>query len=92
MKLVAFVFNHFIEQKFLAGKRSYLAGASSILGGIVVLLEMTAGGTFDEQKAGIGFAAIAFGYKILGDAGKKDKLIAATQALADATVANAPTT
>ena len=58
------------------------AGFSAILGGVVVGLNMLAGGTYDKEQAGLAFATIVFGYKIIGDAGKKDKLIAATQAAA----------
>jgi hypothetical protein len=77
-KIAEFVFNQLIKQEFLSGKRSYIAGASSILGGVVVLTEMLASGKFDEVRMGVAWAAFTLGYKIIGDAGKAD---ARTQAL-----------
>ena len=82
MKLVGFVFNQLVAQKFLTGHRSYIAGAMSILGGIVVIGDMVVNGQFDEVHAGAAWASIALGYKIIGDAGKKQALIDATAAAA----------
>lgn len=78
-KVFQFVFDHLIAQKFLAGKRSYIAGASSILGGLVIVTEMLANGHYDEVRMGTAWAAFTLGYKILGDAGKKDAAIEAAK-------------
>lgn len=79
-KILAGLFNHVVAQQFLAGKRSYIAGFSSILGALAIVLDMVVNGQYDEQKAGVAFAAFVFGQKIIGDAGKRDKLIAAQAA------------
>ena len=76
-KVFAFVFDHLIAQKFLEGKRMYLAGFSSILVGVTLTLDMLAGGHYSNEKAASAFAAIAFGYKTIGEAGKHDRLIEA---------------
>lgn len=80
MKLVAFVFEHVVKQRFLTGKRSYIGGASAILGGVVLVLDMVVNGTFSEEKAGAAWAAIAFGYAVIGHAGKQEKLLEVTHA------------
>lgn len=71
-KIFEFVFNQLVKQEFLAGKRSYIAGASCILGGLVVVTEMLAAGQYDEVRMGVAWAGFTLGYKIIGDAGKKD--------------------
>jgi len=80
LKLVGFLFDHVVQQKFLAGKRSYVAGFASILGSVVIALNMVASGHFDEIQAGTAYAGFVLGEKIIGDAGKRDKLLAAQAA------------
>lgn len=74
-KIFEFAFNQLIKQEFLAGKRSYIAGASSILGSLVLITEMLASGQYDEVKMGVAWAGFTLGYKMLGDAGKKDVML-----------------
>ena len=74
-KIFEFAFNQLIKQQFLAGKRSYIAGASSILGSLVLITEMLANGQYDEVKMGVAWAGFTLGYKMLGDAGKKDVML-----------------
>lgn len=74
-KIFEFAFNQLIKQQFLAGKRSYIAGASSILGSLVLITEMFANGQYDEVKMGVAWAGFTLGYKMLGDAGKKDVML-----------------
>lgn len=74
MRIVAFVFDHVVKQKFLTGKRSYVGGASAILGGVVLILDMVVNGSFSEEKAGAAWAAISLGYAIIGHAGKQEKI------------------
>lgn len=71
-QVFGWVFRQVIKQEFLAGNRSYIAGASSILGGLVVVTEMVASGEYDEVRMGVAWAAFTLGYKIIGDAGKAD--------------------
>lgn len=71
-KIFEFVFNQLIRQDFLKGHRSYIAGASSIFGGLVVVLDMIVAGHYDETKMGVAWAGFTFGYAIIGNAGKKD--------------------
>ena len=78
MRIVAFVFDHVVKQKFLTGKRSYVGGASAILGGVVLILDMVVNGSFSEEKAGAAWAAISLGYAVIGHAGKQEKLLEAT--------------
>lgn len=80
IKIAAFIFDHVVKQKFIAGYRSYIGGASSILGGVVVILDMAVNGSFSEEKAGIAWAAISFGYAVIGHAGKQEKLLDAANA------------
>lgn len=86
-----FVFNQIIKQEFLSGSRSYIAGASSILGGLVVVTEMLASGNYDEVRMGVAWAAFTLGYKIIGDAGKQEKLLEVAKTTATATSATALT-
>lgn len=79
-KILAGLFNHLVKQQFLAGHRSYIAGFSSILGAVVIVLDMVVNGNYSEERVGAAFAAFVFGQKIIGDAGKRDKLIAAQAA------------
>ncbi len=78
-QVFGWVFRQVIKQEFLAGKRSYIAGASSILGGLVMVTEMAASGEYSETKMGMAWAAFVLGYKIIGDAGKKDAQLEATK-------------
>jgi hypothetical protein len=86
MKFVAFVFNHIVAQKFVSGQRSHIAGFTSILGSLCIVANMVASGHFDEVQAGVAWAGFVLGYKILGDAGKKQALIDATNAATAITV------
>jgi hypothetical protein len=78
IKIAAFIFDHVVKQKFIAGYRSYIGGASAILGGVVLILDMTVNETFSEEKAGAAWAAISFGYAVIGHAGKQEKLLSST--------------
>lgn len=78
--LIEFVLAHVIKQQFMADYRSYFAGAGSIFAGLSVLVYVLATGDYDKEKVGAGVTALIAGYKIIGDAGKKDKLIAAERA------------
>lgn len=79
-KIFAWVFDYLIAQKQLDGYRMYFAGASSIAGALVIVLEMFAGGHYSDERATVAFAAFIFGYRTLGEAGKRDKIIEATRA------------
>lgn len=79
-KIFAWVFDYLIAQKQLDGYRMYFAGASSIAGALVIVLEMFAGGHYSDERAAVAFAAFVFGYRTLGEAGKRDKIIEATRA------------
>lgn len=67
-----FVFDHLIAQKWAAGYRTYIAGASFILTGLIPILDMFVNGHYDETKMGVACAAIGIGYKVIGDRGQKD--------------------
>lgn len=71
-KIAAFVFDHLVAMKWAKGYRTYLAGASCILGGVAIALEMVINGHYSEEKAGACFAAFALGFKVIGDRGQKD--------------------
>jgi hypothetical protein len=88
MRIVAFVFDYVVKQKFLTGKRSYVGGASAILGGVVLILDMVVNGTFSEEKAGAAWAAISLGYAVIGHAGKQDKALVTAKATVAAVVKN----
>lgn len=90
--LGSFLLRQVVKQEFLKGYRMYFAGASSILGGVVIGLDLLAGGEYSEAKVGMAYAAIVFGYKIIGQAGKQDALIATTAASASAAVTTPPMT
>jgi hypothetical protein len=75
--LMGWVFDALVKQSWLQGYRMYVGGASSILGGVILVLDMVAGGHFSNEKAGAAWAAIAFGYTVIGQAGKQDKIAAA---------------
>lgn len=77
LSIVAWVFNTLVKQEQLAGYRMYIGGASSILGGVILVLDMLVGGTFDTEKAAAAWAAFAFGYTVIGQAGKQDKIASA---------------
>lgn len=79
MKFLGFLFDHVVKQKFLAGKRMYLGGFSSILMGVMLVIDMTVGGHFSEEKAGAAWASISLGYTVIGKAAKDERLIAATK-------------
>ena len=79
-KVFEFIFNQLIKQQWLEGSRSYIAGASSILGGLVVVLDMVYSGHYSDERMIVAWGGFTLGYKIIGDAGKKDKLIAVEQA------------
>lgn len=84
-KLIAFVFNHLVSQQFLSGYRMKLGGATFILGGVVLFLNMVIAGAWDDTTAEKAVGAIGLGYTIIGGAGKFDKaaeakLIAVEQA------------
>ncbi len=70
--ILQFILDHVLAQRWLAGYRTYAAGASCILGGLVPVADMIASAHYDETKAGVAFAAFALGYKIIGDRGQKD--------------------
>jgi hypothetical protein len=72
LAVLQFFLDHVLAQRWLAGYRTYAAGASCILGGLVPIADMVASGHYDETKAGVAFAAFALGYKIIGDRGQKD--------------------
>jgi hypothetical protein len=82
--LSAWVFNTLVKQKFLDGKRSYIGGASTILGGLIIVLDMVVNGEYSNEKAGAAYAAFALGYTILGHAGKQEKMLEAVQEMTDA--------
>lgn len=90
--LGSFLLRHVVKQEFMRGYRMYFAGASSILGGVVVALDMFAGGEYSDERASMAFAAIVFGYNILGQAGKQDAIIATTAVSATAAVTQPPVT
>jgi hypothetical protein len=78
-RIVAFILDRIVKQTWLDGYRTYLAGASAIAGAVVIVLDMLAGGEYSNEKMGMAFASFVLGQKIIGDAGKRDKLIAATK-------------
>lgn len=88
----SFILRNIIKQEFLRGYRSYFAGASSILGGVVLMLDMLAGGEYSEERAGFAYALIVLGYGIIGQAGKQDAIIATTAATATAAITTPPVT
>lgn len=88
--LGSFILRQVIKQEFLRGYRMYFAGASSILAGIILGLDLLAGGTYTDERAGAALAAIMFGYKIIGQAGKQDALITNSARSATAAVSTPP--
>ena len=74
--LLGWLFNVLVKQSWLEGHRMYLGGASSILGGVVLIIDMAIGGHFSNEKAGAAWAAISLGYTVIGQAGKQDKIAA----------------
>ena len=72
-------FNQVVKQDFISGYRSYLGGASFLLTGLIVFVNMAIAGQWDTTQAEIGAASIAMGYRTIGQAGKSERLIAATQ-------------
>lgn len=79
MKLVAFIFDHVVKQEWMKGHRMYFGGFSAILGGVVLVLDMTVGGHFSEEKAAMAWAGISLGYTVIGQAGKQERLIDAAK-------------
>ena len=75
--LIGWIFNILVKQEFLAGKRMYLGGASTILGGVVIVIDMVINGTFSSERMAVAWAAFSLGYTVLGQAGKQDKIVAA---------------
>lgn len=90
-KVFAFVYTQLVKQQFLQGHRSYIAGATSILGAVVIVGDMLVNGTYDETKMGMAWAGFVLGYKIIGDAGKAEKMLEAANTTATATSATALT-
>lgn len=90
-KVFQFVYSQLIKQEFLSGHRSYIAGASSILGAVVLVLDMLYAGNYDEVKMGMAWAGVTLGYKIIGDAGKQERMIEISKTTASATSATALT-
>lgn len=79
-KVFAFAFDHLVAQKFVTGRRAYLGGASFIVGGLVIVIDMVISGAYDQVQAEKAAAAFALGYTIIGAAGKADKAIEAVAA------------
>lgn len=75
--ILGWTFDTLVKQSWAQGYRMYIGGASSILGGVILVLDMVAGGHFSNEKAAAAWAAIAFGYTVIGQAGKQDKIAAA---------------
>lgn len=73
------LFKNVIKMEFLDGYRTYMAGASFVLGGVVVLLNMGVamanGQEYDPAAVEKAIASISVGLGIVGGAGKADKLI-----------------
>jgi hypothetical protein len=86
-----FVFNQLVKQEFLSGNRSYIGGALAIMGGVSLIGEMLVAQEYDEAKMAMAWAGLALGYKIIGDAGKQEKLIEVAKTTATATSATALT-
>lgn len=70
--LVSFV----IKQEFFEDYRSYIAGSASIFTGLSILAYCVAQGVWTKETTGPGIIAVIAGYKMIGDAGKKDKALA----------------
>ena len=78
--IIEFAFTHLIKMEWLRGHRSYVAGASSMLGGVIIVLDMVVSGVYSDERTAAAFAAITFGLSVIGKAGKSDKLIEAIKA------------
>ena len=75
--LMGWLFNKVVKQEQFKGYRMYIGGASSILGGVILALDMVVNGSFDTEKVAGAWAAIALGYTVIGQAGKQDAIKAA---------------
>lgn len=77
--LIDFIVAQVIRQEFMSGYRTYFAGAGSIAAGLGTAFYVLSTGDYDKEKVGAAIVAIIAGYKMIGDAGKKDKMIEAAQ-------------
>lgn len=82
MNYVVTVLAYVLKLDFWAGYRSYIAGVASMLSGLALLALVVAGDPHGSVEGGV--AAIIFGLKVIGDAGKADNQIAATKEAAEA--------